>query len=63
MNEKSQVTKKRLYSKERKRRRVSGTRKDVTGQLKSTEKQKDDAVKRSEQFEALTLAPQGDRGI
>jgi hypothetical protein len=39
------VTKERLSSKERKRRRASGIKKEVTAWLKSTAKQKDIAEK------------------
>lgn len=38
-NEKIQVTKKRLYSKDRKRGRTSGITQEVVGQQKSREKQ------------------------
>jgi hypothetical protein len=40
MNEKSQLTQQRLCSEEGKRRRASGRMEEVTAQLKSTEKLK-----------------------
>jgi dissimilatory sulfite reductase (desulfoviridin) alpha/beta subunit len=49
------VTKGRLYSKHRMRRIVSGIKKEVTGQIKSMEKQKSEAAKSRKQSSAPAL--------